>query len=70
MAPRTLLLSVSVVLLVAGVMQVVPFRDVQHGDVSRPAAPAALAKAVPLQLPGWTGRDEPLGATEFIQSDR
>jgi hypothetical protein len=67
MGTRTILIFIGFILVAAGAMQVIPFRDVQQGDVTRPASSAGLANAVPLAVAGWTGRDEPLGATEFVR---
>jgi hypothetical protein len=69
MSSRIILYLVLTVLIVAAVMQVIPFRDMQRGDRERPAVAVHLGKAIPLEIPGWRGRDEPLGPSEFIQDE-
>lgn len=54
------------VLLAAVGLQAIRFRDVKEGDRSAGAAGVNLTARVPTELPGWKGRDEPLGATEAV----
>lgn len=61
--------ALATVLLAALALQVWRFRDVKEGDRLREAAPVGLAQRVPVELPGWTSREEPLGPTELVKSE-
>lgn len=62
---RGKVVGVGVAVLLGGVgLQFVPVRDIKAGDRRTPARPMGLAARMPQQIAGWTGRDEPLGATE------
>lgn len=49
-------------------LQLVNFRDIKEGDRSAEATPVGLAQRVPAELPGWKGRDEPLGPNEVVKT--
>jgi hypothetical protein len=55
------------VLVVGLALQGVPIRNIETGDRATVAKPVKLALALPAKLPGWQGRDEPLGPSEFLQ---
>lgn len=57
-----------VLLLAAAALQFARVRDVNEGDQSSERRPVALATRIPSSLPGWVGRDEPLGANEVIST--
>jgi len=61
-------MSGALVLGAALVLQGLKLRNVQEGDLSTPLRPVRLDTAVPATLPGWTGKDEPLGPNEMIRS--
>lgn len=68
--PKYIAISVAAcVLLGALALQVMRFRNSRLGETSREAHPVDLAERIPLSVPGWLGRDEPLGPTEFVQSE-
>jgi hypothetical protein len=54
------------VLLGALALQLAPVRDVKEGDRAGGAQPIGLAERMPRALPGWAGRDEPLGPNEVV----
>ncbi len=56
------------VLCVAAILQGIRLRNVERGDQSAIAQPVKLTDRVPRNLPGWTGRDEPLGPNEVTRS--
>lgn len=55
------------VLMAAATLQFARVRDVKDGDQSTARRPIQLGQRIPAELPGWTGRDEPLGSTENIR---
>lgn len=57
------------VLLGALLLQVGGVRDVKRGDTTSTANPIGLAEKIPFAVSNWTMRDEPLGPTEFVQSE-
>jgi len=60
------LAGVMAVLLGAVALQWINVRDFKEGDRHIPARPVNLAAALPAQLAGWQGRDEPLGPNETV----
>lgn len=56
------------VLAAAAALQFAQVRDVKEGDQSMERRPIALAERIPVALPGWAGRDEPLGANEVVST--
>jgi len=62
------MLSLLAVLGIGLGLQLFHFRDIKEGERSAEVQPIGLAKTIPTTLSGWTGGDEPLGPTEFIQS--
>jgi len=65
--PRTFWFA-ALVLASALALQWLDVRNAQEGDLRTPAQPARLAVRVPEALPGWLGRDEPLGPNERARS--
>ena len=65
---RAGLIVAILVLLGALALQLIPIRDVKEGDQSGEARPVELAQRIPSELPGWTGRDEPLGPNEVARA--
>ena len=61
-------LLVGLVIVIALIMQQGGLRDLKRGDVSSSYQPIGLGEQVPSTVKGWTGIDEPLGPTEFLQS--
>ena len=61
------LVGLAGVLAIGFALQGVPIRNIEKGDRATAARPVKLTQTVPAKLPGWQGRDEPLGATEFLQ---
>lgn len=62
--------SLAAVMLTAGLaMQMFELPDIKHGDTESKISPVGLAKRIPIDLQGWTGRNEALGPTEFVQSE-
>lgn len=49
-------------------LQAFSLRDIKEGDRSAEVAPVGLAQRVPAELPGWGGRDEPLGPNEVVKT--
>ncbi len=68
--PVTLLTAViSVLALAAAVaLQFVNVRDVKEGDRAAAIKPIGLSEAIPSTLPGWVGKDEPLGPNEVVKT--
>ena len=64
---RWVIYSACAVLLFGGGLQLWGFRDVQHGDRSSPVRAIGLGERFPRTLPGWSGRDEPLGPSEAVR---
>lgn len=62
------ILSAVVVLAAAGALQFVRVRDVKEGDQGMERRPVALTQRIPAAIPGWSGRDEPLGANEVVST--
>lgn len=58
----------ALVLAVAAALQRYKLRDIKEGDRHSAARPVMLAERLPRALPGWTGRDAPLGSTEIVRS--
>lgn len=56
------------VLAAAAALQFAQVRDVKEGDQGTERRPIALAERIPVTLPGWAGRDEPLGANEVVST--
>jgi hypothetical protein len=69
MRMRNAIWLISIVVLASGlVLQFVRMRDVNSGDTRSQIRPIGLGELVPLNPKGWSGRDEPLGPNEFIQT--
>ena len=63
------ILGAAAALLVAGVVfEWVQVRDIKEGDRTAEARPVKLGELLPRSLPGWTGRDEPLGPNEVTRT--
>ena len=56
-----------VVLGVAVALQVLNVRDLSAGDVGSVRSVGHLAGKVPIKIPGWQAKDEPLGASELMR---
>ena len=68
-ATQKLILGVLLLLISGGVaLQFARVRNVKKGDTQMAASPVGLNEKVPTHLSGWSGRDEPLGPNEFMQS--
>lgn len=56
-------------LLLGGVaLQAIRLRDMGAGDTGTAVRAIKLASAIPINLSGWSGAEEPLGASELLKS--
>lgn len=66
---QVLILGGVACLLLAGLgLQMLRVRNIKDGEREAEARPIGLAGRFPLHAAGWSGIDEPLGPTEFVQS--
>lgn len=66
---KKIVLGAGVFLMIGALaLQLVGFRNVQLGDTEREMQAIGLKEQVPLHATGWSGKDEPLGPTEFIET--
>lgn len=56
------------ILFVAVALQKLKMRDTKEGERDAGTRPVMLNQRLPRELPGWSGRDEPLGSTEIVRS--
>lgn len=61
-------IPVGVTLLCGLGLQIGGIRDSKRGDTESVVRPIGLSDQIPLVVSGWTGRDESLGSTEFLES--